>query len=168
MAVAISPGIQGSGEMVFITIMAIVITLRVYRSAKGTRFSTTRLYRLPALYLIFTAIAIASIIPTSTEIMIAVASAAAGIAIGLRLAGGVKFFEKNGAVYYKRSPAIMIIWLVSFIGRFAAEAFYPSDHYALVAVALVLAVTTGLILGEAFHIKRNYEAYRKAAGIPEA
>ncbi len=162
---ATESGIQGAGGIVLLAVIVLVITVRVYRSAtRGIRFSTARIYRLPALYLLITIISIASITSLSQGLLLSAALLAAGLLAGLRMAGGVKFFEKNGAIYYKRSPLVMLIWLVSFFARFGMGYMYPSVHYATLAVALVLAATTGLIIGEASHIKKGYEAYKRSPG----
>ncbi len=162
------PGASGAVSTdLLIAILAIAITVRVYRTAKGTRFSTAGLYMLPAFYLALTAISILELNPPAVDAIIAVVALLAGLLIGLRLAGGVHFFEKNAKVYYKRSPVIMILWLAAYVARFVVEISYPSVSYAGLAVGFLLACTTGLIMGEAFHIRRNYEAYRKKMGAPE-
>ncbi len=150
-----------------LVIIAIIFTLRIYRIVNGTKFSTIGLYRLPVIYLALAAFSLVALSPSYLDVVIAVVALVVGLLIGLRLAGGVHFFEKNGAVYYKRSILIMVIWLVSFIIRFGVDLFYSSVPYASLAAGFLLSATTGVIIGEAVHIKRNYERYRKKAKTPE-
>ncbi len=164
---AVTYGATAPGWIVLLAVIAIVVTLRLYRTARGTKYSAARVYRLPAFYILFTAVALATISLTLTDVTIAAAVFVAGIIVGLRISGGVSFSDRRGIVYYRRSPAVMILWLASFVGRFAIEVLYPANHYALLAVALLLAGTTGLILGEAFHIKNRYEDYRKHTDAQE-
>ncbi|MDE1768893.1 MAG: hypothetical protein KGH62_06045, partial [Candidatus Micrarchaeota archaeon] len=92
----------GSIDTVLI-VLAIIFTLRIYRIVNGTKFSTIGLYRLPAIYLILAAFSLIALNPSYLDVAIAAVALIVGLLIGLRLAGGVHFFEKSGAVYYKRS-----------------------------------------------------------------
>ncbi len=160
-------GIPGSELGILLVIITVLVAVRIYRNMRGMKFTTTTLYRLPVIYLALTAIDLLAVNPSYLDVVVAAGALAIGTVIGLRIAGGVRFFTKGGAVYYSRSPAIMIIWLLSFIGRFAVEIAYPAVPIAALAVDIVLAGTTGMIVGEAVHIKRNYESYRKKIGAPE-
>ncbi|MCL5262275.1 MAG: hypothetical protein M1390_00315 [Candidatus Marsarchaeota archaeon] len=164
---AVTHGATAPGWIVLLAVIAIVVTLRLYRAARGTKYSAARVYRLPVFYILFTAVALATISLTLADVTIAVAVFVAGIIVGLRISGGVSFSDRRGIVYYKRSPAVMILWLASFVSRFAIEILYPASHYALLAVALLLAGTTGLILGEALHLKKGYEDYSKHTDAQE-
>lgn len=152
---------------IILVLVALYVALHVIRNARGMRFSTSTLYRLPLVYLALTAIELLAIGPTYLDAIAVAAAVVAGAVVGLHASGGVHFFEKRGRVHYRRSPVIMIIWLLSFIGRFWVEIAYPAVPVAALAVDMVLAGTTGLIIGEAFHIKRGYESYRKRMGTPE-
>jgi hypothetical protein len=154
-----------SGWVALLAIVAIVVAFRLYRAAKGTKYGAGRIYRLPVFYVLFTAMALATLSLTVADITSAVLVFVFGTIVGLRISGGVAFSKRNGMVYYRRSSAVTMLWLASFVGRFAIEVLYPGSHYALLAVALLLAGTTGLILGEAFHIKKGYEHYRKGVDI---
>jgi hypothetical protein len=59
----------------------------------------------------------------------------------------------NGdVVYYKRSQAILFFWLISFMARIILEVLYPNVVFAEIFVDALLALTSGLITGEAFHL----------------
>jgi hypothetical protein len=166
---AVSPfAPSGGGLAIIIIVIVLAVARRIYRSMRGTRFTTRGLYTMPAVYLLLTAVELAAVSPTYIDVLAAIVALALGLLIGLGIGGGVQFFEKNNSIYYKRSPVIMTVWLVSFMARFGLEIAYPSLTIAAVAVDVLLAGTTGMIIGEAVHIRRNYEGYRRKAGAKEA
>jgi hypothetical protein len=153
----------GSGtELLFVlAAMAIFVSLRLYRGMKGTRFSRVGVYRLPSIYLVLTVLSLFALSPSYADVAIVAAAIAAGYMVGLRLASGLQFFEKEGTTYYKRSQTIMVIWLASYITRIGIEFAYPSNMLFGFAIEAILALTTGMILGEATHIMRSHRSYRK-------
>lgn len=147
---------------VLLVIIAFTLTLRLYRGMKGMKYSPTKVYRAPLLYLVIVAVDVFALSPTYIDIIAVIVAVIIGYVIGRRLAGDVKFFEKNNATYYTRSPVILIIWLVSFIARIGIEFISaPGITYLAIAVEVILALTTGLILGEAHHINNSYKQYIK-------
>ena len=102
---AVAYGATAPGWIVLLAVIAIVVTLRLYRVAKGTKYSAARVYRLPAFYILFTAVALATILLTLTDVTIAAAVFVAGIIVGLRISGGVSFSDRRGIVYYRRSDS---------------------------------------------------------------
>ncbi len=152
----------GSSDYIILIAIALYLTFRTYRSVTGTRYSTYRLYLLPVAYLFLVLLTLVELSVSAVDAIAVFVSVAAGALAGLRLAGGVKFYEKNGQTYYKRSPFVMVIWLLSYIGRFAVSLLIPSDFYVNFAVEIVLALTTGVILGEAYHIYNNYKKHQAA------
>ncbi len=143
----------------FLILIALLVTVRVYRNTKGRRFTKSSIYFLPIIYLILTVTSIFEAGPSVADLFATAASLAAGLMIGLRIAGGVQFFDKAGVTYFKRSPVIMIAWLISFMARFGIETFYPAIPILGAAIEVILAATTGLIIGEAIHISRGYRMH---------
>jgi hypothetical protein len=144
---------------IVLIVVALFITVRVYRSMKGAKYSAINVYRLPAIYLVLAIIGIVALNPSYLDVAAVVVAVAIGYVIGRHLAGGVKFFEKDNMTYYKRSHFIIIIWLVSFIVRFGVGYAFPGIPYIAIAVEVLLTLTTGMILGEAHHINNAYKAY---------
>lgn len=151
----------------FFTILIVMILVRrVYRATYGTRFSMLRLFRIPVVYSIITAIALV-FLPLE-YVFYSAGAAVIGLVAGLFLGEGAKFYYQSGSPYYKRSPVILIIWLSSFIARIGIELilspgtglFASSSSYytATVIVDLLLAGTTGLVVGEAI---KNYRKYNE-------
>lgn len=155
-----SAGLPLSDIAGILIVIALFMTFRVYRGMKGTKYSVMTVYRSPVAYLAITIISLFFLSPTYTDIAVVFAVIIIGYLIGLKLAGGLQFFEKGGVTYYKRSPFIMIVWLVSFIIRFGVSFFLPSNTLIVLLVEVLLAGTTGMILGEATHINRSYKSYK--------
>ncbi len=148
---------------VILVVIALMATLRIYRGVRGARFSRGRVYRLPAIYLVLTILSLFALNPSYLNVIVVLVSIIAGYMIGLRLAAGLQFFERNDTTYYKRSPFIMIVWLVSFMARLGIEFLYPTNLVLGIVVEVVLAGTTGLVLGEATHIIKGYGRYKNAS-----
>lgn len=155
-----APSIPSQDFGVVLIALALYLTLRLYRNMKGTKYSAARVYLAPMIYLVLVIVSIVELPPSYIGIAVVAVAIVIGYAIGRRLAGGAKFFEKNGTTYYKRSPTIMVIWLVSFIIRFSVEyVVLPDAALIAIAVEVLLAFTTGMIIGEAHHINKAYAAY---------
>lgn len=152
---------QGNSLYVFVLIIAVIVTLRLYRGINGRAFSSARVLRTPVIYVILTLI---TVVPTGitdfadlgTLLLIPV-----GLVIGYRFGVNVSFFEQNGIVYYKRSQVIMFVWLVSLILRLVMEVIYPTSSTAILIVNILLTVTTGLVIGEAMNIIKKEKEFRE-------
>ncbi|MDE1851390.1 MAG: hypothetical protein KGH69_01720 [Candidatus Micrarchaeota archaeon] len=159
------PASQLSGPSVYVVliVVAVILTLRIYRSMKGTKFSMFTLARLPAVYTILMLVSFASYYasPYLLEIVAGAAvSLVVGLLLGMRYASGAEFFEKEGRTHYKRAPYILIAWMAAFIARFAIEIVLPGMFLATVFVNMLLAFSTGLIIGEALHIYEKYKIHK--------
>lgn len=157
------PTVSGTGQVtsyVFpIVIFAVIIALRVIRSVSGRVYSTARVLRLPVVYTIITLIAVIGIGFLDNVIFLTLALIPVGFLLGYRFGTNVNFFTRNGIVYYRRSPVIMIIWLGSLIGRMILELFYPENLQVMLAIDSALSVTTGLIIGEALNLVSERKKY---------
>ncbi len=151
---------------IVLIVIALVLTLRVYRGMKGMKYSPGQVYSAPLIYFILLLVGLADLNPSYTDIIAVVLTLILGYFVGRKLAGGVRFFDKDGAIYYKRSPIILVIWLVSFIVRFGLDYItIPGITYLAIAVEVVLALTTGMIAGEAHHINISYKEYAGNKGM---
>lgn len=156
-----SAQIATSGYEIYpiLLIVIFIIARRIYKNIKGVKFSKRGVYALPAIYLALTIISFAVLIPTFKEIIIAALALVIGLFAGLHLGGGVKFFYKNKQAYYTRSPIILTIWLISYIIRIALDLLLPANIYLSIGASVLLAATTGMIIGEAHHINKAYKSY---------
>ncbi len=153
---------SSSSFAIVLIIIAIYLTIRMYRNFKGAKFKKSKVYRLPIIYLLLTFISLFILNPSIVDIIAVLVFIIIGYFIGFWLSNlGLKFFEKNGETHYKRAPFILILWLVSYILRFLIELLYPSNILFGLATEMLLAATSGMVLGEAIHIVKTHERYKK-------
>jgi hydrogenase/urease accessory protein HupE len=149
---------------IFIIIVIVLILLRViYRRLKtglnGQQYKTSRLFRIPVIYFLLLIFFMLAFIRNIDYVIIIMLICAAGIIPGLAFGERVSFFERNGKVFYKRSPYLLAFWTAGFIVRIALEFIYPNNLAILFIVDAILAVTLGLIVGEAIRTYRKYKQY---------
>ncbi len=146
---------------IILIIIAIYLTLRMYKNFKGTKFKKSKVYRLPIIYLLLTFISLFILNPSIVEIIAVLVFIIIGYFIGFWLSNlGLKFFEKNGEIHYRRAPFILLLWLISYILRFSIEFLYPSNVLFGLVTEMLLAVTSGMVLGEAIHIIKSHKQYK--------
>ncbi len=156
---AVQPAATPAGSfetlVIFLAIIAIIVARRIIRGIYGRRYSTGRVMFLPVFYVLLTLAFVLFLNLGDTEIYYTLLLIPAGALMGLRIGGGISFFMRNGEVYYRRSPIILIIWLASYVSRILLEILYPTNRTIVFAVDVALALTAGLIIGEAIHIIRG-------------
>ncbi|MCL4375336.1 hypothetical protein M1394_00865 [Candidatus Marsarchaeota archaeon] len=156
--------IQGSSSLLVIAFVAIILTFRVYRNMKGTKFTAKKLYIAPATYILLALFSFAIYSYTVDEIVLMFVLMAAGVGAGYVL-GSAEFFINGGETFYKRSPVIITIWLISYIARFGLAYAYPNVIIINIIVEAALFFTTGLITGEAVSISRKYEEHKRNSSV---
>jgi hypothetical protein len=163
---ATQPGLPSTGSMetlvIFLAIIAIIVARRIARGIYGRRYSTGRVLFLPVFYVLLTLVFVIFLNLGDTDIYYTLLLIPAGAVMGLRIGGGISFFMKNGEVYYRRSPVILIIWLASYVSRILLEVLYPTNRTIAFAVDVVLALTAGLIIGEAVHLIQGRRSFNPA------
>ena len=135
-----------------LVIMAFVAFRRVSRGVNGTPFRKSRVLRGPVIYSILTVIFIFVLGTFNYDIYATILFLPVGLILGLRFGGSVSFFRRDNTVYYKRNQLILVFWLASFMARIILEFLYPNVVLAEMFVDALLALTSGLITGEAVHI----------------
>ena len=143
---------QYSEDLIFVVFIAVILLLRVRRNSRGQRFSRSRVLRLPAIYVIITAISLFGI--PEYAVLLTFILGVIGLIVGLSLGEGVSVFVKDSSVYYKRSPVVFSAYIVLLLLRYVVYILYPASTTANAIVAALLGLSAGLILGEAFHINR--------------
>ncbi len=151
-----SSGLPTKYVGIFFIFIILYLAFRIYKNTRGMQYNPSKVYRGPIIYLILVFLGMATLNPNYAEVITVVLLIIIGYFIGRKLSGGVKFFEKNSVIYYKRSSLILVIWLISFLARFSIEVIYPNFFIPALITEIILALTTGLILGEAHHIVASY------------
>ena len=156
--------INTSNAFIFIVLL-LILTRVIYRRIKfgiqGRQFKTFRLFTTPIIYSILLIFFMAEFEGNLDYILIVLLLILAGTVPGLIYGQQVTFFDKNGMIFYKRSPYITIFWAVAFILRIGLEFVYPYNTLALFTVDALLAITLGLIIGESI---KTYEKYKEYTG----
>ncbi len=153
----------------FMIFIVFIIFRRVYRGMHGARFSMVRLFRLPAVYTIITILS--SIFLPLEYVFIALGIGVAGLATGIFFGDTATFYYQDSRIFYRRAPVIIIVWLGAFLARITVELVYSgtsqyfgSANNTLVGIIvdLLLAGSTGLLLGETIRTYRGYQNFRQA------
>lgn len=158
---------QGSSAPYVLIFIAVILTLRVYRGLSGRVYSTARVLRPPVVYLVLTVIAILGLGYMDNSVFLTFIFIPLGFLISYRLLTDADFFARNGTVYYKRSPFILVFWVVSFLSRMILEYFFPTNLEVLMVIDSVLSFTTGLIIGESLHLISERKKFVPDAASPE-
>ncbi len=141
--------------LLLLVLIVYIVARRIWSGVKGRRYKKSRVLRIPVLYVLLTLFLVYSVSSHDYYAYYSLLLIPAGVIPGLRFGSTVKFFSKNSVLYYKRSQVIMIAWLISFLLRVLLEIFFPSSINAEILVDMILSFTTGLIIGETFHILRE-------------
>ena len=156
--------INTSNAFIFIVLL-LILTRVIYRRIKfgihGRQFKTFRLFTTPIIYSFLLIFFMAEFEGNMEYILIVLLLILGGTVPGLIYGQQVTFFDKNGMIFYKRSPYITIFWAVAFILRIGLEFVYPSNTVTLFTVDALLAITLGLIIGESI---KTYEKYKEYTG----
>ena len=146
---SISSGLQ------FELIIGVLIVIGIVRGLAGRKYTPLRVLRAPVLYVLFTLVAVflTSIPNIYAQLMLLFLPI--GIPVGLRFGRDVKFFTKNGLLYYKRSPFILLLWAGALIARVALELYSSQSILGIIVFNALLSFITGMLLGEAIHIFRT-------------
>ncbi len=149
-------------DYIIIFVIVLIVARRLYSGVNGTKFSLFRVFRLPVLYIALTVILIlTSAVTKFFYYMLSVSIALFFIlfVVGLIYSKDMEFFEKEEKLYYKRKPYIMIIWMVTFLARIILEIAASNLIYAIYTVNVLMALSTGLITGEAINTYKSHKNY---------
>ncbi len=144
----------GSGYQ-FELIIAVIIIFGIFRGISGRRYTRLRALRTPVLYLVLTLIAVFLTSHPNIYAQLMILLLPIGIPVGVRFGKDVKFFSKDGMLYYKRSPTILLLWAVALVARTSIELFSFTSLLAIIVFNALLSFITGMLVGEAIHILRT-------------
>ncbi len=143
-----------SVAIIFIVI-ALLLVMRVYRNINGRIYRDSRVFRTPLIYGLLLLFFVGYLEYSHPIFFLTLLFVPIGFMIGIRFDFQPNFFYRNNILYYKRSPAVLVIWLVAFIIRLALDLFYSTNLYANLSVDSLLALTTGIIVSEALTLLRG-------------
>lgn len=164
-------------EYVYVIIIVMLfVALRMRSQMKGRTADTRRIFTRPVLYAFLTLVLIA-LTPSLEILSFALLAGVIGYIIGTNLGIKSKIFEKDGVIRFKGSNEIFLIWTATFIVRLIIEIVLPfptapasstllsyanstSVYFWYTVVDLLLAFSTGMLLGESRHIYRMYKNFK--------
>ncbi len=158
-----SPTSQLAGTSFFLVLVALVIARRVLSGIHGRIYSERRVLMIPVIYILLTVLSVVTLGYLHEIILSTLALLPAGVLLGSKFGTKVEFFWKNGMVYYRRSPIVLILWLVSFIVRVLLETIYPGNLNVEIVIDAVLSATAGLLMGEAMNILGKRKQFNENA-----
>lgn len=121
---------------------------RIFRATAGGKYTRSGLVLSPLMYLAFTASTFIGI--DLVGLLVCTVFFAIGIGLSGPLRGQLRFFEKDGLLYYRRSILIVMGWTVAYVFRLYLLIF--EDLTVGLILSVILSYITGLIIGEAFQI----------------
>ena len=166
-----TPSIQPGSTTLDFLVIAFVIMIavrRLYAGINGVAYSTARLMRLPAIYLLFTIISVLDFGSVNAYVLSTLLLVPAAVIFGYRFANRCSFFYRDGRVYYRRQTYVLIFWLCSYVARLAIELFLPFNLVIEIATSSILSITTGVVIGEAMNIRKMYHEFVEVSPTPAA
>jgi hypothetical protein len=170
--------------IIIAAIIIFVVGRRLIGSTKGTKYSTQSIFLRPVIYIVLSAVlAIGLELWQAGVLAIAIVL---GVFIGMKLGARSDIFEKDGKILYKRSNEVMIIWIIAFVVRIAlnfvanpalvtiitnssslnattlnTEIAASQGNPIIFFADILLAVSAGLLFGEALILYRNFNSKYK-------
>lgn len=144
----------------FAAFVTLFVGRRLFRATAGGKYTGSGLILSPLMYLAFTSSTFIGL--NLVDLLICVVFFAIGLGLSGPLRGQLKFFERGGQLYYKRSLWIVMGWTVAYVMRLYMLIFF--DITVGVVLSAILSYITGLIIGEAFQIavqKRMFDFNKK-------
>lgn len=161
-------GQSDEGLLILVAIFMLFAVRRIYSGLDGIAYSTGRLFRMPALYLLFTLVSVfgfgtLNLYAVSTLTLVPIAAL-----IGYLYATQCSFFYRNGQVYYRRHMYVLTFWIASYIARIVIEFVLPFNMTVEIALSAILSFTTGIVFGEALNIRKKYIEFVGTGAVPAA
>ncbi|ARD85231.1 hypothetical protein FAD_1369 [Ferroplasma acidiphilum] len=136
-----------------------ILYRRLKQGINGRQYKTARLFITPTIYFLLLVFFMVAFIGNIDYIIIVILLCVVGIIPGFIYGERVTFFDRNGQIFYKRSPYILTFWAAGFMVRILLEFIFPSNLEIQFIVDTLLAVTLGLIVGESIKTYRKYREY---------
>ncbi len=130
-------------------IVFLLVIRKALRTLYGGHFNRRTIFISPAIYILFSVVV--SIGTSFYGLLTSVVFFAIGAYSSVHTTKNIIFFTRKERTYYKRPIWVILIWSSAFITRLTILFFYPGLDGDLFSVLLFFA--TGLIFGEAIHIR---------------
>lgn len=142
------------------TLTVLLLVLRLSRLFYGRKYSLGRVMLVPILYTLLSVYTYIGLSVTQKELIIFfwIVGLAAGIIYGKK----DRFYVKNDVLRYRSSAPFTILWTLSFLGEIYIYLYDPKLPVSVgLALNVILAASTGLILGESFRIINSRRSFVK-------
>ncbi len=166
-----SPLFTGQSDEYLLLLIGIIVLFgarRIYFGLNGIAYSTGRVFRMPALYLLFTVVSVFGFGTVSLYVVSTLALVPIAAVVGYLYATQSSFFYRNGLVYYRRHMYVLAFWIASYIARIVIEFAIPFNLAVEIALSAILSFTTGIVLGEALNIRKKYIEFVMTDAVPAA
>lgn len=175
-------GNAASSGLVFIVILVLIITLRMFRTFNGMRFSQGRTIFYISFYFIFSGFIVSTSfiegVPTYYAIPDAVVCLAAGAWSYKFSDGRFKFWQnQDGSIYFKGGVIIYLVYIAALVARLGADyvfvgsamfSFSPAGTplpqtavLGLTITDLLLTMGIGLLVGRNVRLLKKYQNIKK-------
>jgi len=147
----------------YIIILIIILVYSSYKSIiKGRKVRPSRLFIRPLFY-IFLSLSTLSNTISMVELISILIGSVTGFLIAYYFGEDTKLFiGKNNDIYYKRSPVIFTLWILSFLGRIYIY-FISENNITWIEIIFdfLLLMSTFMTLGESFYIYKKYRILKQ-------
>ena len=143
-------------DYIFIILIVFIAVRRLSRGIHGRVYSRARVLRVPVVYSLLSIFLLSYIVSDLIYTAIAVLMIIPGLIAGMKFGSLSTVYEQNGQIMYRRSAAILAIWMILFILRVYTEIFVPADLLVNFTIDAFLILSLGLLIGEAYHLVNKY------------
>lgn len=182
-------GNAASSGLVFIVILVLIITVRMFRTFNGMKFSQARTIFYIAFYFAFSGLIVSTSFIEGVPTLYAIPDAVVGLAAG---AWSYKFADKrfkfwqsqDGSIYFKGGVIIYLVYIAALVARLGADyVFVGSSMFSFVPVGtlsqtailglsitdLLLTMGIGLLVGRNLRLLKKYRNIQKGIeSVPRA
>lgn len=146
------------------TLTVLLLVLRLSRLFYGRKYSLGKVILVPLLYALLSIYTFIGLSGTQKDLI--VIFWVLGLAAGIKYGRKDRFYVKKDVLRYRSSAPFTLLWTLSFLGEIYIYLYDPKLPLSVgLALNLILAASTGLILGESFRIINSHRIYIKTASI---
>ncbi len=155
---------QLNPELTYFLVIGIILVISSFRSLKGRRVRPFRLFLRPLIYILLGAVFLVE--GFSFIVVVSVISGSlVGFLLGDRFGSGAEVFVNAGEIFYRRSPIVLGIWLLSYVGRvfiYQYDGTGSSSIFLDVALDFLLFSSAFMLMGESIYVYKEYSRIKNA------
>jgi hypothetical protein len=163
------------GFIGIVIVILLLFSIRMTLALHGTKYTAFRVAFVPILYTLFTVYLFYETVGSNISILgttyvlksfvlLIPAGIVAGFIFGMLAGRKVKFYEKKGREYFRKSLAVSLFWTLSFILEFIVVIYFPATDFNLLFTGL-LALATGMLDGQAIRAHLMYRERSKDISV---